>query len=137
MIAELSNRHTTNLNARLGDLRWQHGQLQNALDRLSPKHAVNAYRQRLDEVRLRLERSIRVSLDKKALQVDNFAGALRSLNPWAVLNRGYAIVTRESDGRLVKHASQVHPGEGVHIQVSQGKMDATITKITQEEENDA
>jgi exodeoxyribonuclease VII large subunit len=137
VIGELSNRHTTILNARLGDLRWQHGQLQNALDRLSPKHTVNAYTQRLDEVLLRLERSIRVNLDKMALQVDNLAGSLRSLNPRAVLNRGYAIVTRESDGLLVRQAGQVHPGEGVQIQVSQGKMDATITKVTQEDENDA
>jgi exodeoxyribonuclease VII large subunit len=135
MLVELANRHTTYINALLADLRYEHGRLQHALDRTSPKHTINAYRQRLDEIIFRLDRSIQVKLEKKGLQLANLQQSLRGLSPRAVLNRGYAIVTRESDGALVKNADQVQPSEGVHIQVSRGELDARITKTTQEEQH--
>jgi exonuclease VII large subunit len=76
--------------------------VQNALDRTSPKHAINAYRQRLDEILSRLDRSMLVKLEKKGLQLANLQQSLRGLSPRAVLNRGYAIVTREKDGAWSK-----------------------------------
>jgi exodeoxyribonuclease VII large subunit len=135
MLADLANRHTTQFNALLADLRYEHGRAHHALDRTSPKHAINAYRQRLDEIIFRLDRSMQVKLEKKALQLANLQQSLRGLSPQAVLNRGYAIVTHEKDGTLVKSADQVQAGEGVHIQVSRGELDARITKTTQEEQH--
>ena len=70
------------------------------------------------------------------MQLTHLQQSLRSLSPRAVLNRGYAIVTRASDGVLIKQANQVNPNEDVHIQVSQGKLDARILKITQENEHE-
>jgi exodeoxyribonuclease VII large subunit len=135
MVAELGNRHTTHLNELLAGFRWEHLQVQNTLDRLSPKHAIDSYRQRLDEIVFRLDRSIQVKLDKKSLQLANLQQSLRGLSPQAVLNRGYAIVTLSKDGELVKRADQVTPGDGIHIQVSQGEMDAQVLQTTQEEEH--
>jgi len=136
LIADLANRHTAALNTRLTDLRWAYGQAQNALDRLSPRHTINAYRQRLDEITLRLDRATRVRLDKLHMGLTSLEQSLHSLSPHAVLKRGYAIVTRTSDGQLVKRADQVHPDEDVHIRVSQGAMQARITHITQEDDHD-
>lgn len=135
MVAELAIRHTTRLKALLADLRWEFGQVKNALDRLSPRHDINAYRQRLDEIVFRLDRSMQVKLEKKRMQLASLQQSLRGLSPHAVLNRGYAIVTREKDGLLVKRADQVQPDDEIHIQVSQGGMDARITKTTQEDEH--
>jgi len=131
-VMELANLHTTLLRERLADLRWELGQLQSALERLSPKHAVNTYRQRLDEIILRLDRSMRARLENKQLRLEKLRGSLKSLNPQAVLNRGYALVTREKDGRIVKRAEQVKAGERIHIQVSQGSLDATVKETHQE-----
>lgn len=125
-VMELANLHTTLMRERLADLRWEQGQLQSALERLSPKHAVDTYRQRLDEVTLRLNRALRSRLETKQLKLENLQNALRGLNPRAVLNRGYALVTREKDGQLIKRADQVKVGEGVQIQVSQGSLDAEV-----------
>ncbi|MFU8827456.1 MAG: exodeoxyribonuclease VII large subunit [Brevefilum sp.] len=136
IVAELANRHTAALNTRLADLRWAHSQSKNTLDRLSPRHAINAYRQRLDEITLRLDRAAWVRLDKLGMGLANLEQSLHSLNPHAVLKRGYAIVTRASDGQLIKRADQVHPDEDVHIRVSQGAMQARITHITQENDHD-
>ena len=135
-ITELSNRHTAYLNSRLSSLRWSLGQAHNTLARISPRYAINTYRQRLDEISLRLERAARVDLERKTLHLAHLEQSLRSLNPHAVLNRGYAIVTRTSDGALVKRFDQVNPQDDIRIQVSQGTMDARILKTHQENKHD-
>lgn len=128
IILELSNRQATYLREKISDLRWEYGQYQNTLERLSPEHAVNTYRQRLDEVASRLDRSLQSIFERKRLHLRNLQQALRSLNPSAVLKRGYAIVTRVEDGTLVKSANQVQRDDKIHIQVSQGSLGARITE---------
>ena len=136
IVAELANRHTTHLKTFISDLRWEHSQAQNALQQLSPKYAVDSYRQRLDEVQLRLERSIRVRLSTLTMQLTSQQQSLRGLNPLAVLNRGYAIVSRVNDGSLVKAADQVKPDDTIHIQVSRGRIHAQVTDTTQEDQHE-
>lgn len=128
-IAETMNRQISVMNEKLADLRWGMGQLNKDLERLSPTHQIDTYRQRLDEVTSRLERSIKSSLERRNLQLENYEQSLRSLNPDAVLKRGYAIVTRKKDGTVVKDSRQVEEDENIHIKVSIGEMDARITKI--------
>ncbi len=128
-IAETMNRQISLMNEKLADLRWDMGQLNKDLERLSPTHQIDTYRQRLDEVTSRLERSIKSSLERRNLQLENYEQSLRSLNPDAVLKRGYAIVTRKKDGTVVKDSRQVEEDENIHIKVSIGEMDARITKI--------
>jgi len=135
-INELAHRYSLKLNSRLSDLRWSVDQEKNNLNRLSPRYAINAYRQRLDEISLRLERSIQISLEKKILRLTHLNQSLNSLSPHAVLNRGYAIVTRVSDGEVIKRADQVNPDENVYIQVSRGNLIARILKTTQENEHE-
>jgi len=132
-VVELSGRYTRILRERLTDLRWDMGQAQSALERLSPRHALNTYRQRLDEIILRLDRAVRSQLETKRLRLENLQNALKSLSPQAVLNRGYALVTRKEDGSLVRRAGQVRHDEDVHIQVSQGSLEARVTKTHQED----
>ena len=127
-IKELGTAHTSLLNELLSDLRWEVGQVKSSLARLSPAHQIDTYRQRLDEVNLRHSRSMATLIDRKFLQLENMQQALRSLNPQAVLNRGYAIVTRSDDASVVKDAAKLESGDSIHIRVSQGAMDARITQ---------
>jgi exodeoxyribonuclease VII large subunit len=132
-IMELANQHTTILRKKLADLRWELGQLRNSFERLSPRYAINTYRQRLDEIVLRLDRGIQTRLENKRLRLENLQSALKSLSPQSVLNRGYALVTREKDGMLVRRAEQVQVDEGIHIQVRHGSLDAMVIKTHQED----
>ena len=127
-IKELGTAHTSLLNELLSDLRWEVGQVESSLARLSPAHQIDTYRQRLDEVNLRHSRSMATLIDRKFLQLENMQQALRSLNPQAVLNRGYAIVTRSDDASVVKDAAKLESGDSIHIRVSRGAMDARITQ---------
>ncbi len=128
IIREFANQHTACLREIISDRRWETGQLHSTLQRLSPAHKIDTYRQRLDEIILRNTRAIRMLLDKEHLRVANLIQSLSTLNPRAVLKRGYAIVTRVEDGTVVKEASQVQTNDVIHVQVSQGGMDARITQ---------
>lgn len=135
-LLEIANRHDTIMREIVSNLRWQHNQSLNTLERLSPAHSINTYRQRLDEIRFRLNRAAQTKLEKKHLQLGNLQQSLKSLNPAAVLNRGYAIVSREKDGSLIKNAGQVDPDENINIKVSQGSFAARVTRINQENNHD-
>jgi exodeoxyribonuclease VII large subunit len=135
-ITELSNRQTARLRGLLADKRWEASQLTNALTQRSPAHRVDTYRQRLDEITLRMVKGMQTRLDRTRLQLEHAARSLQSLNPAAVLNRGYAIVTRTADGKVVRRAGQVALDESIHIRVSRGSLDARISKINQEKSND-
>jgi exodeoxyribonuclease VII large subunit len=49
-----------------------------------------------------------------------------ALNPLAVLKRGYAVVTRKSDGSVVSKVKQVNAGDQIQVRVSDGQLDAEI-----------
>ena len=51
---------------------------------------------------------------------------LDALNPAKVLARGYAIVTRQADGKVVSSAGDVQSDEMIHIRVKDGDIDAKI-----------
>jgi exodeoxyribonuclease VII large subunit len=135
-VAELANKHKSLVKTLISDLRWDLSQLEFNLVRLSPKHTINTYRQRLDEMVNRLERSGFVKLERKKLRLENLQQSLKSINPIAVLNRGYAIVTRKADQSVVKRVEQVRLTEELRIRVSQGSLDARVTKKSEENEND-
>ncbi len=135
-ILEIANRQTIYLNDLIAELRWAQQQLKNSLDHLSPAHTIDIYRQRVDELTSRLSGAVQRSLERKTYHLQNLQQSLVSLNPAAVLNRGYAIVTSEKDGRLVKDVQQLDMDDLIHIRVSRGNMNARITKINQEQEND-
>ncbi len=127
-INEWSGRITNALMALVADLRWETIHLQNALQAASPKHRINTSLQRLDECQSRLDREMKTTLTTRKLQLENLVRSLNSLNPQAVLNRGYAIVTRESDREIVKDICQIDLDDRINIQLSRGKMSARITE---------
>jgi len=48
------------------------------------------------------------------------------LSPLAVLARGYAVVTRKNDGKVVSRVEQMKQGEQIQVRVSDGQFDAEI-----------
>jgi exodeoxyribonuclease VII large subunit len=49
------------------------------------------------------------------------------MSPLKVLGRGYAIATRE-DGRAIRDASEVAPGDAIRIRVAQGEVSAEVRR---------
>ncbi|GAB4147800.1 MAG: exodeoxyribonuclease VII large subunit [Candidatus Promineifilaceae bacterium] len=108
---------------------WQVNNLARSLRHLSPQGRLRSNWQQLDSLTLRLERSIRHDLAQRRANLAVVQAQLQTVSPLATLARGYAIVRRD-DGRLVRRASDVHPGNALQIQVADGVIYATV----QEEE---
>jgi len=72
----------------------------------------------------RLHACGRAAIERPGERIALSAGKLGSLSPLGVLARGYAIAF-DSQGRIIKRASEVGPGDKVRVRVSDGEMDCT------------
>ena len=85
-------------------------------------------RESLARLESRVNGSIRSVTSLSRMGVDGLEKRLRSLDPRSVLNRGYAIVQRDSDGRVVSKTADASAGDGLHVTVSDGRFPATVGK---------
>lgn len=107
------------------------GRLERSKHRLhqrSPQGQINSERQRLDELsrRANILLSHRISLTRARLQ--GLEMKISSLNPEAIMMRGFAIV-RFEDGTVVKSTHQVSPGDELQVQVQDGDFLVTVDRI--------
>jgi len=104
---ELEQRLANALRLRISarQLRWQ--RLDARLHGATPAHHLQRLRQRLAVA----------------------ASTLNAVSPLAVLDRGYAIVQRESDGHVLRSAEDIQPGETIEARLSQGHLRARVLEI--------
>lgn len=92
---------------------------------VSPRDRLREQAQRVDELSLRLERGVRVRLERRRAVVEQSMAKLDALSPLRVLERGYTLV-REGTGsaeRLIRSASQVQSGQELRIRFHDGERD--------------
>jgi len=97
-----------------------------ALQRVSPLVWIEGRRQRVDELSHVAQRTMQ---HRSALNRERLNGVwlrLTALNPHATLARGYAIVRRADDGRVVNRVAQVSPGDQLAVQVSDGTFQTVV-----------
>ncbi len=99
-------------------------QQQWALERVSPQASLNNYRQRLDTLVSQAGRTLHHYLSLQQVGVKTLAARLETLNPQATLARGYAIVQKGQT--VITHTSQVSPGDGIVVKVSDGEFEADV-----------
>jgi exodeoxyribonuclease VII large subunit len=94
----------------------------------SPLRRIQTDRQRLDDYARRGLSALqhRLALDDSRLK--GYERRLDALNPLAVLGRGYALVTRQADGKLVSQVGQAKAGDEIQIRVSDGAFDAVVSQ---------
>jgi exodeoxyribonuclease VII large subunit len=92
-------------------------------------------RRRLGTVRARLVRvdgTLRAAAihrhHRAEARLHNCAARLDSLSPLAVLGRGYAVVWNNSRTRVIRNASEVQPGDGVRVTLSEGELTCEVVK---------
>ncbi len=96
------------------------------LQRRSPAPRLATARQRCAELDRRLAAAARGALERRGARLATLARALEALGPQATLERGYAIVTRERDGALVREAAALEPGERIRARVARGSLRARV-----------
>lgn len=90
---------------------------------VSPERRIQTEYQHLDELSRRAFSALNHRIQLQSRLVDGMSKRLLSLNPEAVLSRGYAIVTRKDDGIVVSTVKQARGG--MKVRVSDGEFDVT------------
>lgn len=105
-----------------------------SLQMASPVMRLQREQQTIDTAGQRLQRAMQHGLDMRRMSTETLASRLLALSPLAVLQRGYAIVTRQTDGIILRNASQAHAGDGLSIRLASGRLDATTEKTYPEDQ---
>lgn len=123
LLFELSERIRRSAGANVQDLKWNLAELTNRLKLRSPEMRWLSDRQRLDDLARRASIAWLNRLKVENLRLEGASQRLDSLNPEAILERGYAIVTHQ-DGQLVRSIKDVSPGDDLEVRVSDGQFNA-------------
>jgi exodeoxyribonuclease VII large subunit len=109
----------------IADQRWKEETLAAQLNRLSPLGEINNGRQRLDELSSRSARALKGYLKNTRETCLAFQARLSALNPEAILQRGYAIITGDDGGTIYK-VGQTSSGAQLLVRVSDGSFEVIV-----------
>jgi len=138
--AELATPNQADLRIELSDLKdrlsqlvqtfysetsWAFKELLNRLERNSPITRINSDLQRVDELDHRLGAATNHMLQLRRTHLMGLIQHVAALNPAAVLERGYAIVTNQA-GQAISRLGQVSSGEALNVQVSDGEFGVRV-----------
>ncbi|AKC85701.1 exodeoxyribonuclease VII large subunit [Pseudoxanthomonas suwonensis] len=137
--------------ARLRLLRQRHAELQRRLQALWQqrlldrqarlRHAAAVLRahhpaRRMAQLQARLQRlgarpqaAIARTLQRDALQLRALARSLEACSPLATVARGYSILTRADDSRLVQSVAQAAPGDRLQARVRDGVLALSVEGV--------
>jgi len=87
----------------------------------SPKRRIDSESQRLDELTRRMQSSLVHKIQLQFTHVRGTQKRLDALNPLAVLARGYAVLTRKEDGKVVSKVSEAT--SDMKVRVSDGEFE--------------
>ena len=92
-------------------------------------------RAEVEELREAMAASLAGRLDALSGRIAAYDDRLRALSPRRVMERGYCLV-RGPDGRLLRAATRLTPGDSIRVEFSRGEADATVDAVRTGEEHD-
>ncbi len=111
--------------------------LQRRLLQVQPTQIVFRERARLTGFQRRLASAEIRLIDRKRSEQQRLAGALNAFNPLAVVERGYAILSRPDAtrfGTVIRHPADVTEGEMLHARLAGGLLEVHAGRIVPEED---
>lgn len=91
-----------------------------------PSARIQELGQRLDDLSARMERGLRVRVERAQQQLAATSGKLHVLSPLHVLERGYSITRRLSNGEVLRRAEEVSPGEEILTTLGAGTLRSRV-----------
>ena len=101
------------------------------LQRLTPDSQLEQANQAQQWRTQRLLNAVQQQLQLRQHQHQLLTEKLATLDPAAVLRRGYALV-KETSGEVVTQASTLSPGDHISIRLGQGQIEAEVIHISEE-----
>ncbi len=121
MLQQRQTRLTRTFDIRLQGFRDRVSRLNRALQYLSPAARLANSRQRVDDLLARADAAIAHRMVVQRQQVQGLAARLASLNPDAVLARGYAIVQERETEQVITSAKAITPGLALILRLQDGE----------------
>ncbi len=90
--------------------------------------SADGARDRLDHLKYRLDHASRQQIYRAAAKLNALAAGLSSLDPHAVLRRGYALAIGP-DGRAVRNAAHLSPGDALTVTFAHGSVETTVEQV--------
>jgi exodeoxyribonuclease VII large subunit len=103
--------------------------LRSNLLQLSPALSIQRSIGRLTASRQRLAEAVRKAVAASKHRTALLGRALHAVSPLATLDRGYAIVTNEATGRVLRNAGDAKSGDAIRTQLASGSLSARVTQI--------
>jgi len=120
------------INSQQHHLRHRFAGLQMLIARISqhsPQHSINSLNVHMQALSNRLLAAIGKNLDQKKYLFSIQTRALEAISPLATLSRGYAIVKRKTDQKIVRDGNETAPGEQIIAQLHKGHLLCTVDEI--------
>ncbi len=104
------------------------------LQQASPARALAHRASRCQTLATRLAAAMNARLTGARARLQILARALDGVSPLATLERGYAIVTEDAGGTVLREAAAVRPGQAVTARLHRGRLHCTVTGVEDGEE---
>lgn len=86
---------------------------------------------RLDDAKEELLRALRDRVRDARHRTELAAQNLKAGSPLEVLKRGYAVVTDEESGGVLRDAEETESGKGIRVRLHRGGLGATVKEVTE------
>jgi exodeoxyribonuclease VII large subunit len=96
----------------------------------NPTTTLDTRADQVKTLRERADRTLRHRLERASTELHHTLARVRALSPAATLERGYAIVQRADDGRVVRGPADASPGDALRLRLAGGELAAMVTAMT-------
>ena len=110
----------------VNERRWALNDQLNGLRLYAPEKRIDNDRQRVDELSLRVNRALGHQMELARAHLRGTEQRLASLNPLAILGRGFALVSRP-DGQVVRQTGDVNAGDPLDVRLTDGTLRVQVT----------
>ena len=93
---------------------------------MSPVRRIQSETQRVDDLSRRAYSSLVHRIQLQSTHIRGTKRRLEALSPLAVLARGYAVVTRKNDGKVVSRVAQA--SDEMNVRVSDGEFEVKSSR---------
>jgi exodeoxyribonuclease VII large subunit len=111
----------------LGDHQKQLTQIERQLALFSPAGRLQKANEKVNLLHKNLIKETNRHVKQHQLNFSNKISRLSSLNPLAIMDRGYSLTYKKGKNELVKSVKQVNAGESLTIKLKDGQIDCHIT----------
>jgi len=126
---ELEQRTALAMNSYFNKLQYSLNEALGRLKQSTPGHRINRTELQRQALTQRLRSAINERLQAGQQRLAVACKSLDTISPLATLERGYAIVTRQTDNHVLHNAEAVKTGEQVEARLARGRLLCTIDEI--------